>query len=259
MSDNMKALGKFVWHDLMTTDVDKAIAFYTELIGWTVNEVDMGPMGKYRMIHAAGEDHGGFNQLPPEAGFPSHWMCYATVDDVDAAVAKAIELGGQAPEPGMDVPGIGRFAVIVDPQGAAIAPYKPAAWQGEGYDGPGRPGTFVWHELMTPAPEAEGQFYSQIFGWNVVAMDMGPLGTYHLFKRPDRPDKDAGGMLTKPTGVEGSSMWLPCVGVEDVDATAARIEPLGGKVWVQPKDILNVGRFAVAGDPTGALFALFKS
>ncbi len=258
MSDDQKALGKFVWHDLMTTDVAKAVAFYTDLIGWTINEVDMGPMGKYKMIHAAGTDHGGFNQLPEGAGTPSHWICYVTVDDVAAATAKAVELGGKAPEPGMDIPEVGRMGVIVDPQGASISPYKPIAWGGEGYEGPGRPGTFVWHELMTSDPEGEGKFYSQIFGWNVVAMDMGPMGTYHLFKRPDRPEKDAAGMLTKPGGVGGPSMWLPYIGVEDVDATAARIEPLGGKVWVQPKDIPTVGRFAVAGDPTGAMFALFK-
>lgn len=257
MGTGEKALGKFVWHDLMTTDVAKAIAFYTDLVGWTINEFDMGPMGKYKMIHAAGEDHGGFNQLPDGAGMPSHWICYVTVDDVDAATAKAVELGGKAPEPGMDIPEVGRMGVIMDPQGASISPYKPLAWGGEGYEGPGRPGTFVWHELMTPDAEAAGEFYSQIFGWKVTSME-GPFGKYYVLKRPDRPDKDAGGILPKPGGVDQSSMWLPYIGVEDVDAAAARVEPLGGKVWVQPKDIPTVGRFAVASDPTGALFALFK-
>jgi len=258
MSDDLKALGKFVWHDLMTNDVAKAVAFYEALVGWTWKEMEMEGMGTYRMIHAAGTEHGGIVQLSPQDNLPSHWIGYVTVDDVDAAAAKAVELGGKAPVRGTDIPGVGRFAVIVDPRGAAVSPFKPLEWRGEGYEGPGRPGTFAWDELMAKDPEAEGRFFSQIFGWTVTPVDMGRMGFYHLFKRPDRPDKDAGGMLTKPDGVEGSSMWLPYIGVEDVDATAARVEPLGGTVHVQPRDIPNVGRFSVAGDPMGALFALFR-
>jgi predicted enzyme related to lactoylglutathione lyase len=153
--------------------------------------------------------------------------------------------------------GVGRFAAIVSPGGAAICPYKPNTWGGEGYDGPRRPGTFVWHELLALDPEAEGRFFGAIFGWTIQAMDMGPMGTYHLFKRPDRPEKDAGGMMQKPAG-SGPSAWLPYIGVEDVDATFAQVEPLGGKVWVKPTDIPNVGRFAVVSDPTGAMFALYR-
>jgi hypothetical protein len=256
MAEDQKVLGKFVWHDLMTTDLEKAVAFYTELLPWTINEWESPATGKYKMIHAAGEDHGGFVPLRPEDNLPSHWICYVTVDDVDAAAAKAIQLGGRTPEPGRDIPEVGRFAVIVDPQGAAISLYKPTAWRGEGYEGPRRPGTFVWHELLALDPEAEGRFFSEIFGWTQTSMDMGEVGTYYLFKRAGG-SKDAGGMLLKPDG-SGPSSWLPYVGVEDVDATAARIEPLGGKVWVQPRDIPNIGRFAVASDPTGAHFALWR-
>jgi uncharacterized protein len=256
MAEEQKALGKFVWHDLMTTDVEKAVAYYTDLFGWTINEVEVEGFGKYKMIHAAGEDHGGIGPLDSAAGQPSHWICYVTVDDVDAACAKAVELGGQAPVPGTDIPKIGRFAVIGDPQGAMISPYKPDEWRGEGYEGPGRPGTFVWHELLAADPDAEGRFFSQIFGWKVEPMPMGEMGTYYLFKRDN--GKDAGGMLQKPPGSGGPSSWLPYVGVEDVDATAARVEPLGGKVWVPPTDIPNIGRFAVTSDPTGAFIAMYK-
>lgn len=259
MAEEQKVLGKFVWHDLMTTDLEKAVAYYTDLFGWTINEVEMEGFGKYKMIHAAGEDHGGIVPLDAAAGHPSHWICYVTVDDVDAAAAKAVELGGQNPVPAMDIPNVGRFAVIIDPQGAMISPYKPTEWRGEGYEGPGRPGTFVWHELLAVDPEAEGRFFSEIFGWTVVPMPMGEMGTYHLFKRDiGGTGKDAGGMLQKPPGSSGPS-WLPYVGVEDVDATAARVEPLGGKIWVPPTDIPNIGRFAVTSDPTGAFIAMYKS
>jgi len=256
MEEN-KALGKFVWHDLMTLDPARARQFYADLFGWTYNEVDMGG-SKYPMIHAAGEDHGGVNNLDAAAGLPSHWICYVTVDDVDAAAAKAGELGGRVAEKPMDIPGVGRFAVIVSPTGAALSAYKPNEWRGEGYEGPGRPGTFVWHELLALDPEGEGRFFDEVFGWNVVEQMTGPYGPYFLFKRRDRPDKDAAGMLKKPDG-SGPSVWFPYIGVEDVDATAARLETLGGKTWVKPTDIPEVGRFAVVGDPTGAMFGIYRS
>lgn len=257
MAEDQKVLGKFIWHDLMTNDVDRAVAFYTDLFGWNVHEVDMvREIGKYKMIQAAGEEQGGFVPLPPaDSHLPSHWICYVTVEDVDAATAKAVELGGQAPEPAMDVSGVGRFAVIVDPQGAAVSPYRPDRWPGEDGPGAGKPGAFVWHELLAADPEAEGRFFSEIFGWTVEPQDMGPLGTYHLFMRPDKPEIYAGGMLEHPSG---PSSWLPYIGVEDADDIASRIESLGGKVWVKPKDIPGVGRIVVAGDPTEALFAVLQ-
>lgn len=253
--EEKKALGKFVWHDLMTTDPARAREFYSEVFGWTWNEVDMGG-SKYPMIHAAGEDHGGVNKLGAAAGQPSHWICYVTVDDVDAAAGKAEELGGRVAEKPTDIPGIGRFAVVVSPTGAALAAYKPNEWRGEGYEGPGRPGTFVWHELLALDPDGEGSFFGEVFGWNPALNMSGPYGDYYLFKRKDR-EKDAGGMLKKPDG-SGPSVWFPYVGVEDVDAVAAKIESLGGKIWVKPTDIPSVGRFSVVGDPTGAMFGIYR-
>jgi predicted enzyme related to lactoylglutathione lyase len=256
MSEDRKVLGKFVWNDLMTTDVGKAVAFYAGLFGWTVDDVDMGAgIGTYKLIHAAGENQGFFVPLGPGDQSPSYWLCYATVEDVDAASAKAVELGGQVLTPATDFPGVGRFAVIQDTEGAAISPFRPTKWPGEGSPGAGEPGTFVWYELLAADPEAEGSFFSEVFGWTTEEMDMGPMGTYHLFKRPDKPEIYAGGMLQHPSG---PSSWLPYIGVEDANATAARIEPLGGKVWVKPKDIPGVGRMVVAGDPTGALFAVLQ-
>jgi hypothetical protein len=246
-------LGKFVWHDLMTSDVDKAIAYYTELFGWTIKDIDMGPM-VYKMIHAAGQDQGGIVPLDPHHGAPPHWMSYATVPDVDQAVAKAQELGGRVAVPGTDIPNVGRFAVIGDPTGSMISPFKPNVWGGEGAAGPPAPGTFAWHELLALDPAAAGHFYSEIFGWKVVDMDMGPMGTYHLLRRDN--GKDAGGMMKKPDGSSGPSAWLPYVQVEDTNQTAKRVTELGGQVFVPPTDIPNVGRFAVTADPLGAMIAV---
>ncbi|HYO14116.1 MAG TPA: VOC family protein [Thermoanaerobaculia bacterium] len=257
MAGEQKALGKFVWHDLMTTEVDNAVAYYTALLGWGIKEVEMEGYGAYKMIHAAGTEHGGFVQLGPEDAVPPHWISYATVDDVDAATAKAVELGGQAPVPGMDIPGVGRFGVIMSPTGAAISPYKSSTSSGEeGAEIP-QMGTFCWHELLAADPQRDAKFFCEIFGWRTEEVPMGEMGTYTLFKRLDT-GKDAGGMMPKPADAEGPSSWLPYVLVENADATAAKVGELGGKIYVQPMDIPGVGRFLVTSDPQGAMIAFLQ-
>jgi predicted enzyme related to lactoylglutathione lyase len=169
-------------------------------------------------------------------------------------VATSEKLGGKTLAPPTDIPGVGTFAMIMDPNGAVISPFKPVAWAGEGITAPWPAGTFCWHELLALDPEGEGKFHSAVFGWEVTAMDMGPAGTYYLLKRDN--GKDGGGMLQKPGESHGPSAWIPYISVESANESAAKITELGGKVWVQPRDIPNVGRFAVASDPQGAHFAI---
>jgi len=118
--------GDFCWNELMTTDGPAARAFYTGLFGWDVEEKDMGPAGVYTLWQNDGKGAGGMMQMngPQFEGVPPHWMSYVAVDDVDASAAKATELGGEIKVPPMDIPGIGRFAVLSDPQGAVFSLYK---------------------------------------------------------------------------------------------------------------------------------------
>ena len=83
---------------------------------------------------------------------------------------------------------------------------------------------------------------------------MGPMGTYTMFKHGD---VQCAGMLAKPQDAPGPTAWLSYVAVDDIDASAARASELGGKIWVKPTAIPNIGRFSVCEDPTGAMFALF--
>jgi uncharacterized protein len=253
MSDTPVPVGRFVWHDLMTTDVPQALSYYRDLLGWEYKEVDMGePFGRYSMIHVGGTEHGGFTPLDAAAGHPPHWISYVAVEDVDATCAQAQELGGQVYVPGMDIPGTGRFAVIASATGAAISPYTPLDSKGDPTD-PEVP--FCWHELLSADPEGDGAFFSTLFGWKQTAQEIPGMGTYHLFLRGE--DRQTAGMLKNPE--EGArSAWLPYVAVEDVDATAAKVPELGGTVCVPPADIPGIGRFAVTADPAGAMLALFK-
>jgi hypothetical protein len=112
--------GAFSWNELMTSDPEKAVAFYTTLLGWTVQKMAMPGMD-YHVMKAGDTSVGGIMALPPDAaGMPPNWGSYVTVTDVDATAKKAAELGGKVVHGPADIPGIGRFAVIIDPQGAAI-------------------------------------------------------------------------------------------------------------------------------------------
>lgn len=246
-------LGRFVWHDLMTTDVPRARDFYQKLLGWSYQEVDMGPeMGTYPMIAAGGMNQGGLVGLDGSQGIPSHWIGYVTVPDVDAAVDRAQELGGTAPVPGTDIPGVGRFAVIQDAQGAVFSPFTGGDPEEEWPELLPH-GAFCWDELSSPDPAAAKAFYSPLLGWRTQEVPMGETGTYHLFQSGGAEPR--AGLMPTPPGAAGPPCWLPYIQVTDVDAIAARVPDLGGKVFVAPQDIPGVGRFSVAADPTGAMIA----
>ena len=248
--------GQFVWHDLMTTDRDAAIDFYTNLFGWTIKGVDMGePVGTYSMIHSGETGIGGIVPLDGEPGIPSHWITYVSVDDVDAACERVKALGGKVAHAPFDIPNVGRMAVIQDVTGAYISPFKDSnsEWT------PPAPGAglFAWHELMSTDVEKATSFYTGLIGWGLRSMDMGPAGTYWLFRRNEQ---DAAGAVQMPPQAEAPSNWLPYVGVTDVPATAANAESMGGKIWVQPTKVsepVNV-HFAVLSSPDGAMFGILE-
>lgn len=115
--------GVFVWDELGTSDADGAQRFYEEVFGWTTT--DMGAdYGGYR-VFSRGETRIAGLMKNPDDSVPPHWHPYVAVDDADATVAKAAELGGSALAEPMDVPKIGRVAVLRDPQGATFGIIKP--------------------------------------------------------------------------------------------------------------------------------------
>ncbi|MCU0968275.1 MAG: VOC family protein [Rubrivivax sp.] len=119
--DVYKTHGAFSWSELMTPDPAAAAAFYGQLFGWTVDQMDMGT-GPYRVVKAGEAAVGGIMGMPPDAGpMPPTWGCYVTVADVDETLARCTALGGRTLMPPMTVPGVGRMAVIQDPQGAVLS------------------------------------------------------------------------------------------------------------------------------------------
>jgi len=117
LKDPYKQLGAFSWFELMTTDVKGAKKFYTQLFGWETEDMPMENMS-YTITKIGDEGVGGIMPIPAEAeGTPAHWGVYVTVDDVDATARKAEELGGKIHVPPTDIPNVGRFCVVQDPQG----------------------------------------------------------------------------------------------------------------------------------------------
>lgn len=120
MNNPMKQHGSFSWNELMTNDIEGAKAFYSTMFSWELEDLNMEM--PYTMVRVNGQNSAGMMPMPPEAGkMPPMWGGYVTVDDVDASAKQAEELGGKILLEPRDIPEVGRFCVISDPQGATLS------------------------------------------------------------------------------------------------------------------------------------------
>jgi predicted enzyme related to lactoylglutathione lyase len=244
----------FIWYELMTSDVDAAAKFYGAVVGWTVQPSGQPGMD-YRMWQSAGEGVGGLLAIDADAkagGMQPAWLPYVDVADVDEGVA-AIKAAGGASHMAADIPGVGRIAMVTDPQGAAFYVMKPI---GEGQStvfSPGRLGHRGWNELHAKDGSSAWDFYRARLGWDEAGtFDMGPMGTYRTFSAGG--GEAIGGMMTSP-GFD-RPMWLSYVNVDDIDAAKARVEAAGGEVTTGPHEVPTGEWMIQARDPQGALFGL---
>ena len=122
MNSRFTTQGAFSWSELLTTDVEGAKKFYRDLLGWEIEDMRVEGMD-YSVVRAGGEEMGGIMAMPPQApeGMPPHWGTYVTVAEVDSVAAMVPELGGKVLLPPTDIPGVGRFSVLQDPQGAVLS------------------------------------------------------------------------------------------------------------------------------------------
>lgn len=152
----------------------------------------------------------------------------------------------------MDIPEVGRFAVISDPQGAAIAIFTPQD-SPPGHDVP-NVGDISWHELTTTDHAKAYDFYQQLFGWEKRGdFDMGAMGVYQTY---GRGEQTLGGMWTAPADLPMPPNWLYYIRVANVDDAAERVKALGGRVLNGPMDVPGGDRIAQCMDPQGAAFAV---
>ncbi len=246
-----KRKAAFVWYDLMTTDTAAAEKFYKEVVGW--GAADSGLPDRQYILLSTGETMvAGLMPFPVDAaGAPPMWMGYIGVEDVDEYAKKVKAGGGAVRREATDIPGIGRFAVVADPDGATFILFKgnreapPAHSANE-------VGRIGWNELHAGNWEKAWEFYSGLFGWTKeTAVDMGTMGTYQTFET----GAAGGGMRTRMPET-AAPLWLYYINVESVEAAVGRIEKAGGKVMMGPHEVPG-GAWIVQGvDPQGAIFAV---
>lgn len=247
------AHGRIVWYELLTTDMKAAEKFYTTVVGWTVAPFEGSPQPYDMFMRAGPTPTGGVMTIPQGMEFPPHWEMYVAVDKLEDAVARIKKLGGSALGPLVEVPTVGRMQTMMDPQRAVFAVYESATAHQP--DAPRSVGDASWHELMTTDAAGALEFYSQLFGWKQsTAMDMGPMGTYHIFKGGSY---DLGGMMNKPKEMANAPPhWGVYFGVPDVDAAAERVKSNGGQVVNGPMEVPGGDRVVNCVDPQGAFFSL---
>ena len=246
-----EVVGKIVWHELWSKDLDKGIPFYKKLLGWDIVEKDAGKSGIYQMIQAGGKPIGGF-MTPPEE-MPSFWVAYITVEDVDESLKSVKEGGGKVLFGPIDMPTVGRFAMVADSEGAVSMVYKSEPVTSPDLKDPSF-GEFCWAELMSGDPAGATKFYGGLFNWNYESSDMGEMGKYHIAKRGEF---QTSGCMQLPPNVPTPPHWLFYVFVEDLDKTTELVTEFGGEVMMGVMDIPNIGRASIIKDPCGAVLGLF--
>ncbi len=249
-----QAQNPFIWHDLMTNDVEAAKAFYGAVVGWTFST----QMPDYVVTEAGGKGMGGIMLKPDHlSAMPSFWSGYIHVADVDANIEKIKTLGGTIHRDAWDVPEVGRIAVVADPTGAAfniMAPTPPA-------DAPEMPpssamGAVGWNEAHVGDLDRAWDFYAQMFGWTKgTVLPMGEMGDYLLFQIDG---KDVGGMM-KRQEMMPMPAWLYYFNVSGIDAAAARVTANGGKIVMGPHQVPGGQWIVSAFDPQGGSFQLLSN
>lgn len=260
MEVSKHAPGAFCWIELGTTDQAAAKRFYTELFGWSFNDVPMGPDSFYTMLQLSGKDVAALYQMDKDMlaqGIPPHWQSYISVENADET-AKAITAGGGKlmMEP-FEVGEHGRMAVAQDPTGAHFAIWQPRQHIGVGVVNENN--ALCWQELATGDAATARDFYTKVFNWQTQTRDDVGMPYTEFYLGAPGQSQVAGGMMQMTSEYAGiPPHWMLYFAVADCDAAAEKATSLGGNVVVPPSDIPNVGRFAVIADPQAAHFSIIK-
>ena len=254
MEDRKERPGRFVFHDLMTNDSVRSATFYRSLFPeWDVQDVDLGEAGTYHIIRVGGMKCGGIVPVDLSSGLAAHWIGYVEVTDCDAATECAVAEGGHVPVPTMDVPGIGKFAVVMDRQDAilkALEPTGPIVLPSEPASG-----QFYWNELLTTDVPSARSFYQSVFGWSAIEQFSSARGEHTLMRAGD---EDVAGVMPMSSEADHPPAWLTFLYAEDLDARFKLAESLGAQTVIAPRDIPDAWRFSVQVDPVGAVFAMMQ-
>jgi hypothetical protein len=252
----------FVWYELVTNDLDKAVGFYSKVVGWDVRDSGMPGM-RYMIFGKSGKDVGGMMtwESAGAPGMAAEWMAHIHTAKLDEELKAVVADGGTIIKPAQDIPAVGRFAVVLDPQHVKYLLFEPASTYVRPRLAQMETGNVGWHELLTDDAEKAFAYYAGHYGWEKdYAHDMGPIGIYQTF-RTDKP-LYAGGIMNLrscPGPTEGlKPHWKLYFIVSDIEAAPNRIREAGGTVIAPPMDVPGGSRVLQAVDDQGCEFALMQ-
>lgn len=261
--------GAFIWYELMTPDPAAAKQFYEAVMGWEIiDAANCMPGSKqnadmdYRMIRRADGGYAGgvmaMDKKMQESGARPGWLGYIHHPDVDAAAKAIAQAGGSVHMGPVDMEGVGRMAMVADPQGAMVYVMNPIPPEGEpnaqsdvfDYE---KPQHVRWNELQSTDQDAALALYGQLFGWKQDgAMPMGEMGEYKFIARNGGV---IGAVMPKMPDLP-RSVWSFYVGVDDIDRAAAAVTAKGGRLDGEIMQIPGGDYAVTAVDPQGAAIGL---
>ena len=252
--------GDFIWYELITSDIAGAKSFYDAVVGWNIADKSDFP-NDYRMIgRSDGKFAGGAMQITDEMtqhGAKPTWLGYILVADVDRSVAAIERAGGKTYMPAFDIPGVGRVAMVADPQGAPFYVMKPLPPEGDpnaksDVFSPDAQQRVGWNELSTSDPVAARRFYGDQFGWTSEQfMPMGEQGEYRFFEQNGVTIGAVAGAM------DGQHPhWRYYFRVPSIATAKQTAEAKGGKIVVGPMEVPTGDSIVIGIDPQGAEFAL---
>jgi predicted enzyme related to lactoylglutathione lyase len=252
----------FVWYELVTNDMDQAVTFYGKVVGWDMRDSGIPGM-RYMIFGKSGKDVGGMMTWTDAGapGMPPEWMGHIHTAKLDQELKAVVADGGTVIKPAQDIPTVGRFAVVLDPQHVKYLLFEPGTSYIAPRLGQMEIGNVGWHELLTDDAEKAFVYYSKHYGWEKdYAHDMGPMGTYQTF-RTDKP-LYAGGIMNLSSCLGPSERlkphWKFYFTVGDIAAAQSRIKEAGGTVITPPMDVPGGSRVLQALDDQGCEFALMQ-
>jgi predicted enzyme related to lactoylglutathione lyase len=252
--DTAFAPGTPCWVDLLSSDVDKSVAFYSGVFGWKA-QAAAEEFGGY--ITLTSDDHpvAGLMGRMPGMDSPDAWSTYVSTQDIEATFASATATGASVIAAPMAVGDIGSMAILVDPAGAAFGLWQPATFFGFGkYN---EPNSVTWDEIHSKDFSTTVSFYTSLFGWS---LDKTSDSDEFRYYQGQIDGNTVAGMMDSHAFLppDVPSHWAVYFSVVDTDAAVARAVELGATV-VRPPEDTPFGRIADLSDPTGAQFKLHSS
>ena len=252
----------FIWYELITRDMDKAVNFYKAVVGWDIRDSGMPGM-KYMLFSKDGKDVGGMMTRAGagEPDLPAEWVGHIHTAKLDQELQSVTADGGTIERPAQEIPGVGRFAIVLDPQKAKYLLFEPGQQDDRPRLNQMAVGNVGWHELLTDDQATAFEFYSKHYGWQKDREhDMGSMGIYQTFCTDQT--LYSGGMMnrrgaTMPESVP--SHWKFYFTVDDIEAAQKRAIEAGGKIVVPPHDVPGGSRILQAIDDQDVHFALTQT